>query len=111
MYYTATELNDGQGGFFARDGILVYHVNASLYREEYSGEVYYEVYNTNTDPSGEYGTKDNLIEFVFSEEGHYTYVAGESLPTTIDDGGNVLGYTFVIDSITAEYATITFTKK
>ena len=111
MYYTATELNDGQGGFFARDGILVYHVNASLYREEYSGEVYYEVYNTNTDPSGEYGTKDNLIEFVFSEEGNYTYVAGESLPTTIDDGGNVLGYTFVIDSITAEYATITFTKK
>ena len=111
MYYTMTGLNAGDAGYFARDGILVYHINASLYEVNDNGEIYYSVYNNNTDPSGEYGTEDNLVEFVFSEEGNYTYVAGESMPTTTDDNGNVLGYTFVIDSLTAEYATITFTKK
>ena len=110
MYYTATELNAGQGGFFARDGIVVYHVNASLYAAKYDGETYYDVYNTNTSAKSEYGTEDNLIEFVLSSEGNYTYVAGDSLPTVTDDFGNTLGYTFTIDSINAEFATITFTK-
>ena len=111
MYYTATELNAGEGGYFDRDGILVYHVNASLYAEEYDGTTYYDVYNSNTNVSGEGGTEDNLIEFVLSEEGHYTFVAGDTLPTLTDDLGNELGYTFTIDSITEESATITFTKK
>ena len=111
MYYTGTELNAGEGGFFARDGILVYHVNASLYAEEYDGETYYDVYNTNTSTKSEYGTEDNLIEFVLTSEGHHTYVAGDTLPATTDDSGNTLGYTFTINSINAEFATITFTKK
>ena len=111
MYYTATELNAGEGGYFDRDGILVYHVNASLYAEDYDGETYYDVYNTNTSAGVEGGTEDNLIEFVLSEEGHYTFVAGDTLPTLTDDLGNELGYTFTIDSITEESATITFTKK
>ena len=111
MYYTATDLNAGEGGYFERNGILVYHINASLYAEEYDGDTYYDVYNTNTNASGEYGTKDNLIEFVLTGEGHYTYVAGDSLPTVTDDSGKTLGYTFTIVSIDAESATITFTKK
>ena len=111
MYYTATELNAGDGGFFARDGIVVYHVNSSLYAEEYDGETYYDVYNTNTSAKSESGTEDNLIEFVLSSKGNYTYVAGDSLPSVTDDFGNTLGYTFTIDSINAEFATITFTKK
>ena len=111
MYYTGTELNAGEGGFFARDGILVYHVNASLYAEEYDGETYYDVYNTNTSAKSEYGTEDNLIEFVLSDEGHYTYVAGDTLPTVTDDFGNNLVYTFTVDALDAEFATITFMKK
>ena len=111
MYYTATELNTGEGGYFTRDGILVYHVNASLFAEEYEGETYYDVYNTNTNASGEYGTEDNLIEFVLSEDGNYTYAVGDSLPALTDDLGNPLGYTFTVDAIDAESATITFTKK
>ena len=111
MYYTATGLNTGEGGYFARDGILVYHVNASLYAENHDGETYYDVYNTNTSASGQYGTPDNLIEFVLSGEGHYTYVAGDTMPTVTDDSGKTLGYTFTIVSIDAESATITFTKK
>ena len=111
MYYTATGLNAGDAGYFLRDGIVVYHVNASLFAEEYEGETYYDVYNNNTSAKDEYGTQDNLIEYVLSSEGNYTYVAGDSLPTVTDDSGNVLGYTFVVDALTQEYATITFTKK
>ena len=110
MYYTMTGLNAGDGGFFARNGIVVYHINASLYTEQYGDETYYGVYNTNTS-SGDYGTKDNLIEYVKSGEGNYTYTVGDTLPSTTDDFGNELGYTFVVDAITEEFATITFTKK
>ena len=111
MYYTASGLNAGEGGYFTRDGILVYHVNSSLFVDNYYGEIYYDVYNNNTSASDEYGTEDNLIEFVLTSNGHYTYVAGDSLPTVTDDSGNSLGYTFIVDSLTENSATITFTKK
>ena len=87
-------------------------MNASLCREEYEGEVYYDVYNNNTDISEEgYGTEDNLIEFVTSPAGNYTYVAGDSLGTVTDDSGAALGYTFTVDSIEGDTATVTFRKK
>jgi M6 family metalloprotease-like protein len=111
MYYTATGLNAEEGGYFTRDGILVYHVNSSLFVENYDGEIYYDVYNNNTSPSDDYGTEDNLIEFVLTRDGHYTYVAGDSLPTVTDDSGHTLGYTFTVNSLGANSATITFTKK
>ena len=111
MYYTATGLNAGEGGYFTRDGILVYHVNSSLFVDNYDGEIYYDVYNNNTSPSDDYGTEDNLIEFVLTRDGHYTYVAGDSLPSVTDDSGNTLGYTFTVNSLGANSATITFTKK
>lgn len=110
IYYTMTGLNGGDHGYFARDGVVVYHVNSTLYREEYEGEIYYDVYNNNTDPSDEYGTEDNLIEFVKSAEGNFTYVEGDSLPIVTDDLGNRLIYSFTVDSIDGNTATITFTK-
>lgn len=109
MYYTGVGLNSGEGGYFGRDGILVYHVNSSLYAEDYDGETCYDVYNTNS--TGEYGTENNLIEFVLSGEGHYTYAEGDSLPELTLDSGESLIYTFTVDSIAAESATLTFTKK
>ena len=112
VYYTNNGLNSGDNGYFDRDGIVVYHINASLIRDDYGDTVYYDVYNTNTDPSDtEYGTEDNLIEFVKSANGTFTYIAGDTLPTTKDDSDNRLGYTFVVDSLTASTATITFTKR
>jgi M6 family metalloprotease-like protein len=113
VYYTNTGLNydeSGSAGYFARNGIVVYHVNASLYTEEYDGELYYDVYNNNTDKSDDYGTADNLIEYVKSAAGTLTYVEGDTLPSVIDDQGNALGHTFVVDALNADYATITFTK-
>ncbi len=111
VYYTNEGLNGGDGGYFTRDGIIVYHVNASLYSEDYDGEIYYDIYNNNTDSSDEYGTDDNLIEFVKSDDDTFTYIAGDCLPTVIDDMGNALRYTFNVDSIEGCVATITFTKK
>lgn len=112
VYYTNNGLNSGDAGYFSRDGIVVYHVNASLYKEEIDGEIFYDVYNNNTDPSDQYGTEDNLIEYVKSADGNFTYVVGDTLPqNVIDDNGDVLGYSFTIDSLTDDYATITFTAK
>ena len=111
MYYTNEGLNAGDAGYFTRDGIVVYHVNASLYKEVYDGETYYDVYNNNTSASGQYGTEDNLIEYVKSAADTYTFAEGDTLPTVTDDNGNTLGYTFVVDALTSDYATITFTAK
>lgn len=112
MYYKNTGLNAGDdAGYFERDGVVVYHVNASLYKEVYDDETHYDVYNNNTDPSDQYGTEDNLVEFVKSQNGTFTYIAGDKLPTVTDDQGNVLSYTFTVDSISDDCATITFTRK
>lgn len=113
VYYTENGLNDPDmgGGYFERNGIVVYHVNAELYEEEYDGTTYYDIYNNNTNYSDEYGTKDNLIEFVISSNDTYTYVVGDMLPKVTDDNGNTLGYTFTIDALDEKYATITFTKR
>ena len=110
IYYTNEGLNSGEGGYFSRDGIVVYHVNASLYSEEYDGEIYYDIYNNNTSPSGEYGTKDNLIEFVKSAEGNFTYIEGDSLPSVTDNQGYTLSYSFTVKSVEDGQAILTFTK-
>ncbi len=111
VYYTGNGLNSNGYGYFSRDGIVVYHVNSTLVADTIDGETYYDVKNNNTDPSDDYGTEDNLIEFVKSGEGNFTYIEGDSLPTVRDDNGNSLCYTFTVDSLTEDTATITFTKK
>ena len=112
VYYTNNGLNSGDDyGYFDRDGIVVYHINATLYKEDYYGEIYYDIYNNNTDASSEYGSEDNLIEFVKSVEDTYTYVVGSTFGNVYDDNGVKLGYTFTVDALTSEYATITFIKQ
>lgn len=111
VYYTNNGLNSDGFGYFARDGIVVYHVNSTLTSETEDGETYYDVKNNNTDPSDDYGTEDNLIEFVKSGAGNFTYVEGDTLPTVKDDNGKTLAYTFTVISLTEDTATITFTKK
>lgn len=111
VYYRNTGLNGGDFGYFENNGILVYHVNASLYKEIYEGEIYYDVYNTNTDPSHSYGTEDNLIELILSTKGKYVYSVGDSISAnTTDDQGNRIAYTFTVDSLGATTAQITFKK-
>ena len=111
VYYTNNALNGGEYGYFINDGIVVYHVNAPLYVQSFYGEDYYYIYNTNTDASDDYGTEDNLIEFVKSSNDTYVYLEGYTMPTVTDDFGNVLGYTFTVVSIDGDEAVITFTVK
>ena len=110
VYYTSDGLNAGENGYFTREGLLVYHVNASLYGEVYGDETYYFTYNNNTHPSDQNGSENNLIEYVKSAGDTYTYVEGDTMPVTYDDAGNALIHNFVVDSITDDMATITFTK-
>ena len=110
VFYTNNGLNSDGNGYFMRDGIIVYHVNASLYSEEYEGEVYYDIYNNNTDPSDEYGTENNLIEYVKCANDTFTYIEGDTLPETKLDSGEALDFTFVVNSVGADSATITVTR-
>lgn len=113
VYYTNDGLNAGNAGYFDKAGILVYHVNASLYKEIEDGTTYYDVYNNNTnanDTDG-YGTENNLIEFVSNGYlGEYLFQKGESLGSVVDDQGDKLAYTFTVTELTDSKATLTFTK-
>ncbi len=115
VYYRKAGLNGTVNGtdygYFARDGIVVYHVNASLFEDNFDGETLYDLANNNTNYFDEYGTKDNLIEFVMSKDDTYTYVVGDTLPTVINDRGRVLQYTFTVDALDGDTATLTFTRK
>ena len=115
VYYTNNGLNAGdEYGYFGRDGVVVYHVNSSIALMDYSGEDYYFIYNTNTDASYEdgYGSENNLIEFVKTANDTFTYIVGDTLPSNVvDDNGVALKYAFTVDSLTSDYATITFTLK
>ena len=111
MYYSENGVNEGEEmGYFAREGIVVYHVNSTLYKEIYEGKTYYDVYYNNTDASDEYGTEHNLIELVKSAGDTFTYIAGGTMPITTLDNGDTLIYNFVVDSMEDGTATITFTK-
>ena len=99
--------------YFEEDGIVVYHVNASLYKEVYEGETFYDVYYNNTDVSEEngYGTEENLIELVNNTTYGYTYGVGESLSSSVKtDAGEKIAYTFTVEALTADSATVIFRK-
>ena len=108
MYCTKNGLNQDESGY-NKEGVMVYHVNSAFYIQE--GKEYYDVYNTNNDILYEYGTENNLLETVFSPRGELGYIVGDTMPTVIDDYGNELIYTFTVDEITSEYATITVSLK
>lgn len=111
VYYKNIGLNGGDNGYFVNDGVVMYHVNASLYKEEEDGEVYYDIYYNNTDSSDSYGTEENLIEFVKSPSDTIVYTQGmSSSNSTLDDNRNKISYVFKVDSLTSDFATITFTK-
>jgi len=105
-YYKAGDLNPEEGGYFESDGIVVYHVNASLYPVIEDGVTYYDIYNNNASPDTRYGSVDNLIELVASEDGDFIFGEGESLPILTDDLGEELRYTFTVLSIKDGEATL-----
>ncbi len=112
MYYTNDKLNQ-KGGYFDDEGIIMYHVNASLIQQYYYGTTYYDVYNNNTSYTtpAEYGTKNNLVEYVKYSSSQYVYKQGaKSSSATTNSYGEKIPYTFSVDSLTDSKATLTFTK-
>ena len=111
VYYTNNGLNGGNYGYFDEEGIVVYHVNASLYKEVYGDTTYYDVYYNNTDASDEYGTENNLIELVKSADGNYVFGEYDSLlASEKTDDGQKIAYVLTVNHITENEATLTFYK-
>ena len=109
VYSTNSTLNSEiHNQYFGTAGILVYHVNAAMHKLEDSE--YYDIFNRNTDSSHPEGTENNLIEFVLFNN-RYIYSVGDTMTNVIDDYGNELIYSFTVDALCDEYATITFNKK
>lgn len=110
MYYTNNGLNAGSGnGYFSQEGIVMYHVNSSLYKELYEGEIYYDVYNNN-DQGGQYKTPNNLIELVKTNGSYVLGANATSSSSLTDDEGNKISYSFKVNSLSNGKANITFTK-
>lgn len=115
IYYKSTGLNSGEGGYHDKEGIVLYHVNATLSYEEYHPVTFYTLVNNNTN-QGAAGLYKNLLEIVPAKKvgtivRSYVFGEGNSLGTAIDDTNNLLGHTFRVDSISDGEAIITFTKK
>lgn len=114
MYYKNEGLNGGDAGYFYNDGIVVYHINATLTKEYSGGQWCYDIANNNNTPGADDynpGTEDNLIEFVKSTSNTIVYIEGYTSSSSVkDDSGNKIAYTFRVDSLTSDKATITFTK-
>ena len=111
VYYTNNGLNGGDYGYFDEEGIVVYHVNATLYKEVYGETTYYDVYYNNTDASDEYGTENNLIELVKSADGNYVFEEYDSLlASEKTDDGQKIAYVLTVNRITEDSATVTFHK-
>lgn len=111
VYYKNTGLNSGDAGYFDREGVVVYHVNSSLYPTLKDGKTVYDVYNNNTSAESKYGTVNYLIEYIQTDDGDFIFGKGDILPDTYTDAGELLGYTFRVDSITESKVTLTFTNK
>ena len=110
MYYTNNGINSNANtGLFEEEGILMYHVNASYYVEEYYGETYYDVYNNNT-LSGEYASENMLIEFVQNGNDFIYGVGDSSSKNIIDDNNQTLAYSFTVNSLGNDKASLTIAK-
>ena len=111
VYYKNTGVNTRGGGYFSESGVLVYHVNSSLYRDVEDGEIFYDVYNNNTSQGSRTGTVNNLIELVTVKDGDYVFNTGDTLPSVITDEGDELAFTFTVDSVRSDYVTLTVNAK
>ena len=112
MYYKPTGLNNSNKKYFDKDGIVIYHVNASLYYEEHENETLYQLNHDND--SGEYG-KNYLVELVGINIGilkvpYFIFTEGMVIGGMIDDSGEILDYIITVDALGSEEATLTFKK-
>ena len=111
VYYKNTSLNSYPAGYFKDEGLILYHVNAELYYEQYLNKTLYDLNNTNTTQGSNYGTAHNLIEIEKLSNAYVIFPVGGILSTVFDDNEELLRYTFTVVEITENEATITFRRK
>ena len=111
VYYKNTGLNLSNDGYFNSDGILVYHVNATLNYEQYRTETFYSLKNSNTPMGQEGGSPDNLIELVGGGRNKCVLQEGDINYSVFDDNGELLYFSYTVVSIEDDEATITFNRK
>ena len=106
LYYILALYNSDN--YFGENGIVMYHVDGSL-MEYYGYEEQYYIYNTNAS-SGEYCTGNYLVEFIYNND-KYLFSQGEGINQgIIDNSGNPLQFSFVVNSLNSEQASITINK-
>ena len=111
MYYKQSGLNDSSAKYFDTDGLVIYHVNASLYYETTDGETLYILNHDNSSSDG----RNMLLELVSINLGIveipcYVMPEGAVITGLIDDSGSVLPYLIKVDKIIGDTITVTFKK-
>ena len=108
MYFKNTGLNE-DSNYFSYRGVVMYHVDSSLYEFIEQNQKYYSVRNNNTF-YGEYAKPNYLIEFVSSGSKIVYQTNTESAKNIIDNQGNKISYYFKVNSLGSTSAQLTFTK-
>ena len=108
MYFKNTGLNE-DSNYFSYQGVVMYHVDSSLYEFTEQNQKYYSVRNNNTF-YGENAKPNYLIELVSSGSKIVYQTDTESSKNIIDNQGNKISYYFKVDSLGSTSAQLTFTK-
>ena len=108
MYFKNTGLNE-DSNYFSYQGVVMYHVDSSLYEFIEQNQKYYSVRNNNTF-YGENAKPNYLIELVSSGSKIVYQTNAESSKNIIDNQGNKISYYFKVNSLGSTSAQLTFTK-
>ena len=108
MYFKNTGLNE-YSNYFSYRGVVMYHVDSSLYEFIEQNQKYYSVRNNNTF-YGENAKPNYLIELVSSGSKIVYQTNTESSKNIIDNQGNKISYYFKVNSLSSTSAQLTFTK-
>lgn len=108
MYYKNEGLNDS---YFKDNGIVMYHINASLRKYGDFGHTSYKIMNNNTSKYSVDGSYNNLVELVLNSK-NKLYQAGDILDDEIYDDNDIkLKYSFEIQNMNDEEVKIKFVYK
>ena len=108
MYYSASELNKSKYPYFDYDGVVIYHVNATLSYEDRDGDMKYWLNNNNSAETHKSLLELVGIDFGIVEIPHFIFTEGNSIVTLSDDSGQRLPYIITVDDISGGNATLTF---
>ena len=113
MYYRHMGLNKGYNNtkYFNSEGIVMYHVNATLKKFTWYGQSYYDVLYTNSSDDAY-----DLIELVDNSQrtilnkSNYIFKKGQKSPKVTMDNNKALNYQFEVDSLNDNEAILTISK-